>query len=363
MLALPRHAASPRRGEVLRAIRVLLQVLWLTLWFAPMPSQAQSPAHGQAQWPAHSLPEPSADLPAESSAESQARCPPAAMVPSARDVLAGASTARERGFLFRLSRGGHDSWLFGTVHVARHDWVTPGPAALHALRTSEVLALELDILDPSVQAKLRAGMAWRPERAVQGALARRLAAQVRAACLPDFMLSTMDPEMLSTTLLVLAARRDGLDPAFAIDTVLAGLGRALGLQVVSLETPELQLRALQSSSAEAERTAVDQSLDELEAGRAAPMLERIASVWAHSRYDELEHYAQWCGCLDTPQDLAQNRRLVDERNPGLAARIDALHAEGSRVFAAVGSLHLIGPNGLPALLAQRGFVVSRIGAP
>jgi hypothetical protein len=54
------------------------------------------------------------------------------------------------------------------------------------------------------------------------------------------------------------------------------------------------------------------------------------------------------------------RRLNDERNPNLAARIDALHARGQRVFAAVGALHMTGPRALPALLAQRGYRVERV---
>jgi uncharacterized protein YbaP (TraB family) len=47
-------------------------------------------------------------------------------------------------------------------------------------------------------------------------------------------------------------------------------------------------------------------------------------------------------------------------NPGLARNIDALHAEGKRVFAAVGSLHMVGPLGLPALLRERGYKVERV---
>ena len=53
-------------------------------------------------------------------------------------------------------------------------------------------------------------------------------------------------------------------------------------------------------------------------------------------------------------------RLLDARNPALAEGIDALHASGRRVFAAVGALHFIGPLGLTALLGQRGYRVERV---
>ena len=54
------------------------------------------------------------------------------------------------------------------------------------------------------------------------------------------------------------------------------------------------------------------------------------------------------------------RRLNDERNPPLADGIEALHRQGRRIFAAVGALHMTGPQSLPRLLAARGFKVERV---
>ncbi|HJV59955.1 MAG TPA: TraB/GumN family protein [Albitalea sp.] len=287
-------------------------------------------------------------------------CPPTAQTPTAEQAQAAMKNARDRGFLWRLRKDGRVSYLYGTVHVAKADWMYPGPALLNAVRSSDTIALELDVLDPDIVARLRAGMAWRPDRALGKALAERLKRQVRAACLPDQLLTTMSPEMVATTLTVLAARRDGLDPAYAIDVVMAGLGHGLNKPVVSLETPELQLKLLQGRNAQEAQAIVEQALDELESGRAVPLLERIAQVWADGRFGELERYAQWCDCLRTDEERAMLKRLLDERNPALAEHIDALHAGGKQVLAAVGSLHMIGPLGLPALLAQRGYQVERV---
>ncbi len=59
------------------------------------------------------------------------------------------------------------------------------------------------------------------------------------------------------------------------------------------------------------------------------MLLRIARVWEQGRDDELARYEQWCDCADTEADRAALKRLLDDRNPALADRIDALHAPGS----------------------------------
>ena len=167
------------------------------------------------------------------------------------------------------------------------------------------------------------------------------------------------PEFQIASLSVLAARRDGFDPSYAIDLVLAVQARNLGKPVVSLETPESQMAALQMPSQKETIEFVKSGLDELESGRARPLLNRIAKTWVQGDYAALSRYGEWCNCLRTPVDKAVMKRLLDDRNPALADNIDSLHQGGSRVFAAVGSLHMIGPDGLPELMRKRGYKVEQ----
>ena len=236
----------------------------------------------------------------------------------------------------------------------------PGPEALRAARASDIIALELDILDPDIAGRLQAGMAPRPDRAIPEALRRRLGAQLKAACLPEVLLDQAAPEMVATTLTVMAARNDGLDPAYAVDAVYASLARALRKPVSSLETPELQLKLLLSGTEAESREAIESALQNLESGKAAPQLARMAQVWSDGRLGEMENYEKWCECMETDADRTMMRRMLDERNPGMAKNIDAIHAAGKTVFAAVGSLHMIGKLGLPALLSERGYKVERV---
>jgi len=293
-------------------------------------------------------------------ADAAPECPPAARPLTPEQMQAGLKAARDRGFLWRIRKDGRTSYLYGTIHIARVDWIFPGPSVVDAARSSDLIALELDLMDPDIVQRLRAGMAPRPERALPPPLAQRLHAQLLAACLPEQLASVMSPEMLATTLVVMSARSIGLDPAYAIDMVVAGLGHSLNKTVLSLETPEQQLELLQGHSREETRAIVEQALDDLDRDKARAALERIAEAWAGARLGELEHYDQWCDCRNTPQERAYQKRLLDDRNPALAERIDALHRGGKSVFAAVGSLHLIGKLGLPSLLAQRGYQVERV---
>ena len=293
-------------------------------------------------------------------AQTPPACPPEARPPSSQEIENGMKNARDRGFLWRVSKHGRTSYLYGAIHVGKMEWMFPGPEILRAIRASDVMALELDIVDPDILQRLQAGAALKKERGLPDALNQRLRAQVRAACLPESFLASLAPEMVATTLTVMAARNAGLDPAYAVDAAYAGLARDLKKPVSSLETPELQLKLLLGGTPAESEAVVDSALAELESGKASPMLARMAEVWSDGRLDEMEAYEKWCDCLDTETDRAMMRRLLDGRNPGLANRIEGIHASGKSVFAAIGSLHMIGRLGLPALLSQRGYKVERV---
>ena len=288
-------------------------------------------------------------------------CPPEAQAPSAEQVQAGMRTARDRGFLWRIDKDGRSAYLYGTLHVAKLAWTFPGPRVAQALAASDTLALEIDLHDPDVLRGLVDGMAAAATGPLPEPLRERLARLAAIECLsPEF--TRLSPELQIGTLLSMAGRRDGLDPAYGIDNVLSGWGHATRKTVVSLETPAMQLRALLLPDAAEQISFVESSLDELESGRARPQLARMAQVWADADLPTLTRFEDWCECMKTGSDRAAMARLLDDRNPALADAIDALHASGRRVFAAVGSLHMVGPNGLPARLARRGYRVERIVA-
>jgi len=290
-----------------------------------------------------------------------AGCPPVASAPTPEQVSAGVKAARNHGFLWRLRKDGRTSWLYGTVHVARFEWMFPGRLITDALRASDTIALELDVLDPDIQQRMAQGAVAAPSAStLPDALQQRLQRQAEAECIPMQAIAALSPEMQVAALESLVGRRDGLDPSYGIDIALAGWARGARKPVVSLETPELQLATLTLATKDETAEFVDSALAEMEAGRAAPALRQIAQVWADGDLETLSRYESWCDCVKTPADRAALGRLLDERNPGLADSIAALHARGQRVFAAVGSLHMIGPLGLPALMAQRGFVVEAV---
>jgi uncharacterized protein YbaP (TraB family) len=312
---------------------------------APAPASASASASSAGQAPAHAA----------------ADCPPDPQAPTRDEALAAMRNATDSGFLWKATKGGHSSWLYGTIHVAQRSWMVPGPHVLKALQASDVIALELDPTDPDINARLQRAIVRRPGAPeLSPALEARLRAQMAAECLAPSLLEGLRPEMRAVTVEVMGGRRIGLFPAFGIDVVIAGMGRGMKKPIRSLETPESQASLLVSDDPRETEHSVSDILDELESGNAPRILGRLASDWHRGDLDDLGTYADWCGCLSTPEQRADFVKLVDDRNPLMASRIAQWHAEGTSLFVAVGTLHMLGDNGLPALLRARGFVVDRV---
>ena len=158
---------------------------WLGLWFA----LALAPA-----WVA-----------AQTAQTATAACPPQAQAPTPQQVKAAAANARDRGMLWRLSRDGRTSYLYGSIHVGKLDWAFPGPQVRGALAAVDTLALEIDVGDPQMAARMKPP----PGTVVPllaPALRERLARQIDAACLPRELLAAQHPVMQALALTVLAAR-------------------------------------------------------------------------------------------------------------------------------------------------------------
>ena len=286
------------------------------------------------------------------------RCPPQAGTPDRQLLMQAQQQAADRGFLWRISRGGRDSFLYGTLHAGQADWFALGPRVEAALHRTGVLALEVNLTDPSVLQAVEQAMN-RPAWPLPSALMQSLRQAWSAECLPVSDLDTGPVELHVTRLAVVRAQREGLFPIYGAESLLLMRSVAAQRPVVGLEQVEDQMQALLARSQPEAETLVREALKELAHPEADKVLKRLVGAWNRSDLGDLERYGNWCQCLTTASQREQHARLIDARNPGMADAIERLHRDVS-VFAAVGALHMIGPQGLPALLQARGFVVSRV---
>lgn len=288
-------------------------------------------------------------------------CPPPPVEPTPEQIQTLMREAKDRGFLWKITKAGRSGYLYGTMHVGKQAWSVPGPRTLAALTASDTIALELDVLDPAVQAQLMDVSRFSAKPlAMPPSLQGRMNALARKVCAPEAMLAKQHPMMQLMTVTLFDARFSELEVAYGNEIFLAGFARGADKTVVSLETVESQMRALLGGDAGETLESVSRAMTVLEQGKTRAITSRMAAAWASGDLRELENYAQWCECANTVAERRALQRLNDERNPGLARRIDKLLSAGKSAFAAVGALHMVGAKALPNLLQELGYQVERV---
>ena len=291
-------------------------------------------------------------------AQASEQCPPQAPQPTRELMVQARAHAVDRGFLWRISRDGRDSFLYGTLHAGRPEWLALGPKLEQALHRTGALALEIDPGDMQVRQQLR-DITHRPAFALTEPLQKALFKAWQAACLDAADLQTGPFEWHALRLAVTQAQRFGLFAEFGAEVALLMRNMHTERPVIGLETVDLQLDAfLARSPAEAQRMVGD-LLEEHARPDSTVLMQRLAHAWAQSDWDEMTRYPEWCQCMRTEQERAYFDRMVVRRNAPMADAVERHHADQS-VLAAVGALHMVGDQGLPALMRAKGFVVTRV---
>jgi uncharacterized protein YbaP (TraB family) len=246
---------------------------------------------------------------------------------------------------------GSQGWLFGTVHALPEDLSWRTGALDEALARSGVLVVEIADLDDGSAARAAferyshtAGLPPLADRVPEADRPRLDTVLARAGLDADDYAGT---ETWAAALL-LASQLRTHDPEGGVDRTLI----ASADDVVGLESFASQYERFDGLSAEAQLALLRAIVEEADDTRRDARIE----AWLTGDLKQLERLSQ-----DTLLAQPELRRtLLIERNLAWADEIAELILRGRRPFAAVGAGHMLGPEGLPAMLQQRGFTVSRL---
>jgi uncharacterized protein len=145
----------------------------------------------------------------------------------------------------------------------------------------------------------------------------------------------------------------GYDAALGVDQQVADWARRDNRPTAGLETLEEQLLLFKELDADAQRRLLMNTLEEL--ATVATDTAELVATWREGDMVALEAQLE----RDFAGYEPVRERLVEGRNRAWLAEIEALLNEPGTSLVVVGALHLVGPEGLPALLESRGHVVRR----
>lgn len=254
-------------------------------------------------------------------------------------------------------------FLLGSVHLLRAE-DHPLPAAIHAAYDeADVLIMEMDMddVDPieaqslitelgliqngGTLSDVMGPQAWRE--------AEELASRIN---IPLAMLASSKPWLAAIVIEQLMLTRIGFDQALGIESHLAAKAAEDNKAIHGLETIRQQLEFLDNMSLDSQRTLLLQSLEEsldLEV-----IMDDLIRAWRHGDIDFME-----ANMLKDIQSHAElYKTIVVDRNLNWVEQLTERLQDQDDYLVVVGALHLIGDQGVPTLLEQRGYSVVQVGA-
>jgi uncharacterized protein YbaP (TraB family) len=238
-----------------------------------------------------------------------------------------------------------------------------------ALADAEALVLEVDPeqLDPAAMARLTVEKGYFADgRTLDGLLEPEawtaLEKRARALGQPPEMFRLMEPWLALLTLQVAALQSEGFDAGQGVEMTLARSAEESGKPMLGLETAAEQFDAFDALPLDIQLRMLRDFLlggGDDDGGSGARTIELLIDAWhkGDAARIESEVFAE----LDRdPSMQPYFERFYFERNRDMARDIAELVDGGGRWFVAVGAAHVVGAQGIPTLLSERGYAVRRV---
>ncbi len=267
-------------------------------------------------------------------------------------------------FMWQIDGTNNKIYLLGSIHMLREEDY-PIPSAIYAAyEEAEVLVMELDMddLDPVAEQALATDLGLiKDGRALRDLMGPKLYAEAEelaaALQIPLAILEKSEPWFAAINVEMMMLMRIGFDPMQGIEFHLTGLATVDNKEILGLETTREQLEILDNLSPESQREMLIQTLtDSLEIAGA---MDEMVYAW---RYGDIEFLNE--SLLDDMQEFEElHEAIVVRRNRNWVDKIQELLNKEDDYLVIVGALHLVGEEGVPSLLSQRGLEVKQLNQP
>lgn len=273
--------------------------------------------------------------------------------------------APRRGTLYKVRHDGKTSYLFGTIHVGKQGFFPLEPEVTRALADSSALVLELDtrVHKPFEQALAKYG-SYPPGDSITRHLSPRALTQLNKALAKAGLalqnVAMYRPWLVANILVGTEIEKHGYHRSNGVEGFLLTAAVEQKKEVHELESADYQLSLFASLDDAQQERYLMENLEELENGRALQKSAGLIDAWSNADAARIDVMARELTSGDTVSATFMDRTLLGKRNPEMAAHIERIMQSDQVAFVGIGLLHLVGDNGIPALLRQRGYDVEKV---
>jgi len=264
-------------------------------------------------------------------------------------------------FLWKATRNRSSVYLLGSVHLLTKDFYPLNPALEAAYKDADLLVEEVDLgetlgtdaqMNMLVTGMLPTGQTL--DKVISPATLATVSKRLEAIGLPAEPLKRFKPWFLSLTLLGLEWQKAGFEAELGLDQHFYTLAKNEGKVVQGLETMAFQISRFDEMSMDEQERLLVETLKELDTQQAE--VTKLANAWKAGDIATVERLV----LQDLKSEPRLYQRLLVDRNRAWLPKIEALFGRRGRALVVVGAAHLIGSDGLLALLRSRGYSIEQL---
>jgi uncharacterized protein YbaP (TraB family) len=276
-------------------------------------------------------------------------------------LLCAAPYAQGRSFLWKITaRQGGTIYLAGSVHLLSDQYYPLKPAYDNAFSRADLLVEEVDMADmlaPESQMQMLTRGMLPPTQSLEKLIApetyKATTRKVEALGLPMEPLKRFKPWMLAITLQGMEWQKAGFNADLGLDKHFYDAAVAAGKRVQGLETLQYQISRFDEMPMDQQDRLLSETLKELDTTKEE--FTKLATAWQSGDAGVVEKLA----LEDLRSEPAMYQRLLVERNQQWLPKIEALFSRPAPALVVVGAAHLIGPDGLLAVLRSKGYTIEQ----
>jgi uncharacterized protein len=274
------------------------------------------------------------------------------------------ASAGDRVFAWEVRSETATITMFGSIHLGRADFYPLPQAVEDAFEKAPVVAVEVDVLDPAAALEImQQTMQWgmlKDGKTLDDLLSPELKEKSLVA-LGDkkgmwTVLRKYTPGLLAMTISLQAFQDLGFEESLGVEKHFLDAARG-NKEIRNLETIEQQMSLIFGLEGDLQFVFLESTLDQLDEMEA--LIGDLVVAWKAGDGPGLDKImTSQVGEDDAMQEFYA--MLLDDRNVGMADKIDGWLQEDQDIFVLVGAGHFPGEMGVVKLLENKGWDVRQL---
>jgi uncharacterized protein YbaP (TraB family) len=265
-----------------------------------------------------------------------------------------------KSFMWKVEGDAGAAYLLGSLHVLTPEWYPLNATINKAFAESKVLVEEVDIDETTDPAQMMSALMkamLTDGKTLDQVIAPDVYAEVtkRAAKvgMPMMAINRMKPWLVAITLTAPVLQAAGFKPELGVDRHFYDRAVGSSMKRQALETLQYQLDRFDEMPLPLQEKFLKSTMSDLD--NEVSSIKEMAQAWSFGDVAAIEKFT--LTALKEAPELYQ--RLLIERNTNWIPQVESCIRQNAGCFIVVGAAHLVGPDGLPSLLAKKGYKVTQ----